>query len=932
MTQALHFKCVSAFVPFVVWLVLMSSQAVVASAENRPTKYYNDAKEYTELWNFLDGERWEDGRARLESHPNEASTVIVHREFGDKGGKITLQSLPIHVILKKGNPPPDIIESLLRIHPDGCKAQDEKNELPLHIALYHNSTSHKMTKMLLLSNPLALKQKDNDGRLPLHAAAYKPTCDSVTIETLLKAYPDGINVKDGHNETVLHLASFGRPSDDALQAIITANSTYCTTTNDYSEIPLQVAAKYGASHSTIQTLLDANPSTINATDVDDGLVLHSAVGLGTVSEQSVRVLLRANPHGAKVRDKFNKLPIHSAYYPTIAAGVIKALLEYNSDGAKAKEKQGDLPIHLAAQWGVSDVTITDLLLKTYPDGAKIKSKKKKGSLPLHLALLSSNHGNTNDNSFLEHVARPLLNAYPQGAAVQDEHGDIALFIAIQKQLPAHWITDIVAAYPQGVKTKRHKNGELPIHVACAEGATVDTIKVLLEAYPESIRLRDHAHNLPLHRALAHHGRLSIETRDLLLNAYPDAVTQTNQHGQLPIHLACGEHGDVNTIQTLLEMHPNAATQKDKHGNLPIHVHLAIKYHSPESQTLVPILQSLLQAYPDSAKAFDAHQNLPIHILAFRGYATQPELDLLLQYYPESTTIKDGKQPQNLPLHLALKKAFTHDAIQSLLNHYPKAVQLQDDYGNLPLNIALMFGIPHNTILYILHQYPNAAMSVDNNGSYPIHRASRLHSPELMHALLDAYPDGVKQMDRVGRLPIHIVCEVGPPSIGVLEVLLEHYPKSIYVKDNNGMSVVDIVKHPLSGSKDAIVLPLLKRGSSFWRISKDLKQLKSEFDKKEERAVVVVEDDIRIQQLEQRLMDVVAMAASKGAIIDIHRTTRSEQNCNLVGEEEDDQKNQSTNQCSGNHQDQKTYNKMEYLTEVLDALAKSLDEVTLHKRK
>lgn len=81
----------------------------------------------------------------------------------------------------------------------------------------------------------------------------------------------------------------------------------------------------------------------------------------------------------------------------------------------------------------------------------------------------------------------------------------------------------------------------PLHVACwNENTTLDIVQVLIEAFPESVRMQSVDGGMPLHYLCYGDcdGADALSIFELLLEKYPEAVAHPTQEGMLPIHLAC----------------------------------------------------------------------------------------------------------------------------------------------------------------------------------------------------------------------------------------------------------------------------------------------------------------------------------------------------------------------------------------------------------
>lgn len=88
----------------------------------------------------------------------------------------------------------------------------------------------------------------------------------------------------------------------------------------------------------------------------------------------------------------------------------------------------------------------------------------------------------------------------------------------------------------------------------------EIIRLLLDQYPESIRLRDsQSGSLPIHLVLQHNPR-AIDVIELLIDLHPRSVTMPNGNGRLPIHLAIIHKSP--TWNKVLDLSPIALETRD----------------------------------------------------------------------------------------------------------------------------------------------------------------------------------------------------------------------------------------------------------------------------------------------------------------------------------------------------------------------------------
>jgi len=154
-----------------------------------------------------------------------------------------------------------------------------------------------------------------------------------------------------------------------------------------------------------------------------------------------------------------------------------------------------------------------------------------------------------------------------------------------------------------------------------------------------------------------------------------------------------------------------------------------------------------------------------------------------------------------PLHYACEQNPTVEVIKALLQAYPAATQRrQEPGGQLPLHSACTWGA----------------------------------SAEVIRALLSVSPQSAEACDFLSNLPLHCACYSGA-NTDVVRVLVGVYPQSVWPRNHQGSSAMDIVKR-LSHPNRREVMGILEKTMSSLLASK-----KKDEDKDEE-GVEVNEDN------------------------------------------------------------------------------------------
>lgn len=186
-----------------------------------------------------------------------------------------------------------------------------------------------------------------------------------------------------------------------------------------------------------------------------------------------------------------------------------------------------------------------------------------------------------------------------------------------------------------------EEGRLPLHLACIRRLDLDSLKIIFNAYPEAINIKDGQGNIPS-RYLSRRGkRKSFMSRQLdnaimakdmevmtthdgndmlplhtalcsneclggiklLVKGYPGALLQRDdvEYGGLyPLHFAC-RFGSIDNIKYLLKEEESVVSKRTHDGKLPVHIlcEADCKVIDLESPEYIGAIWSLLVAYPEA---------------------------------------------------------------------------------------------------------------------------------------------------------------------------------------------------------------------------------------------------------------------------------------------------------------------------------------------
>jgi ankyrin repeat protein len=259
----------------------------------------------------------------------------------------------------------------------------------------------------------------------------------------------------------------------------------------------------------------------------------------------VRQWLDFAPYAPTAQSICGWLPLHVSSMANAPPDVVKLLLRSYPKGAKVQNVQGQLPLHLAVGAGCS-LELINLLILAYPESINIQDKN--GNSPSACWKMQTASANSNDHLLLLHRA-----------------------ITCEYSTPL--VKFLLRTFPEGC-TKRDENGMAPLHYACASAAphALQYVVALLNVNLNCLIMKDNlgrtplhimkqnsleiAERHPLHFLVANLVNLSVESLQLILNAYPDSATSEDKYGMLPFHHAClNPNSSLDVLMLFINMNP-----------------------------------------------------------------------------------------------------------------------------------------------------------------------------------------------------------------------------------------------------------------------------------------------------------------------------------------------------------------------------------------
>jgi len=340
-------------------------------------------------------------------------------------------------------------------------------------------------------------------------------------------------------------------------------------------------------------------------------------------DELVRLLIGRSPDSVFIRDHFDRCALHIACDGNASLEVIAALVDAdplrNVLYQKTKLLQR-LPIHIACYKKLSEEAIQHLV--NADEGSVALAKKSKaGRLPLHMAIeqkLSSN------------VIKLLIGE----TAASSSHTHDAIEISLSHVGNSNQRRSI---------TSRFK-GMIPLHIACWNNSSPDTIKALLDA----------------------------------------------DEANVTVDMEVGEDSSILHRSNFLDEDEHASSRCLQSASYSISNSFSKSRDEEEPRVLnARELAALNDRAPDEVKC-----SMPIHLAAKNGSAEV--ISLLLEKEKEKTR-NDGEEDNivfqdhcgRTPLHIVLRSNVDPSIIRALLDfdEHGETTRMNDDWGFKPIHYA-----------------------------------------------------------------------------------------------------------------------------------------------------------------------------------------------------------------------------------------------------
>lgn len=196
-------------------------------------------------------------------------------------------------------------------------------------------------------------------------------------------------------------------------------------------------------------------------------------------------------------------------------------------------------------------------------------------------------------------------------------------------------------------------GRLPLHVVAARYVTPEraedelaVVRTVAEGWPGAVRAADNEGNLPVHVALSNDA--SLEIVRYFVGQHPGSLRHRNSAGLLPVQVALSSWlaSMDRVVPFLVEQRPESLQERDANGRVLLHYLAGL---APPDERLLPeehaafisVVPYVVEKWPGALRVRDSAGLLPLHVAASSATSTLDLVYRLARRRPETLVLRSG---------------------------------------------------------------------------------------------------------------------------------------------------------------------------------------------------------------------------------------------------------------------------------------------------
>jgi len=377
--------------------------------------------------------------------------------------------------------------------------------------------------------------------LPVHLACRNGASKGV-VTTLLYAFPDSLEVKDRKGRIPLNFVE--QSTSQNREAVLAGIKKF---EKDQSVLGASNSRIHNDGRSALTSDLASATNNSAGSGTNEVDYEHRTILFRLILKKDWRAVVQRAaeyPHEAAtwiVTKGFNGnlrfLPLHKACVLAPPEGVIDALLDAYPEGARCTDQDSWVPLHCACFYGSSEEVVR-ALLRAHPKGAQCLDDEGRCALSYSCLKAAS-----------APVVIALLSAFPKGAMVKDNEERLPLAHACSKGASEKVIIALLKVAPKAAQA-RDAQGRLALHHATRKSASAGVVRALLRVYSRAAQTPDDTSKLPIHYSCQASSKPSVAVVEQLLEAYPESINIKNGFGLTP--LAEAKAADSSGMEPIVE--------------------------------------------------------------------------------------------------------------------------------------------------------------------------------------------------------------------------------------------------------------------------------------------------------------------------------------------------------------------------------------------